>query len=129
QNVFPLRAGGALKLTTALWYTPSGRSINRRHEATGDDDGTSPNSARRPAPQFKTDGGRIVLGGGGVAPDVALPHSTIASADTAFEHAIGTKVPQFRDALTSYAVSLKVAHGVSTPAFTVTPEMRAELFK
>ena len=40
QRVFRIR-DGAVKLTTALWYTPSGRSINRRHEAgaDADDDG------------------------------------------------------------------------------------------
>src|SRR3989442_7352986 len=31
QNVFPLRGGhSAVKLTTALYYTPSGRSIHRQ---------------------------------------------------------------------------------------------------
>ncbi len=29
QTVFPLEGGWALKMTTAKWYTPSGRSIQR----------------------------------------------------------------------------------------------------
>ena len=35
----------ALKLTTALWYTPSGRSINRRHPRDGADDGSDDDAA------------------------------------------------------------------------------------
>src|SRR5918999_1194944 len=30
QSLFPLAGGGALKLTTALWFTPVGRSINKK---------------------------------------------------------------------------------------------------
>src|SRR5215510_13383236 len=58
QNVFPLSDGGAVKLTTALWYTPSGRSINRKmaeHRAPAVD-------TTKPRPRYKTDDGRTVLG-------------------------------------------------------------------
>ena len=44
------------------------------------------------------------------------------------QRAIGNKVPQFRDALTEYALSLKASRAVSSPDFTVTPAMRDELF-
>src|SRR5207253_245559 len=36
QSVFPLTDGGAVKLTTARWFTPSGRSIDKPLRADGD---------------------------------------------------------------------------------------------
>jgi carboxyl-terminal processing protease len=47
QTVMPLDHGRALKLTTSLYYTPSGVSINHR---TGHRDRTRPEAARGPAP-------------------------------------------------------------------------------
>lgn len=123
QNVFPLANGGAVKLTTALWFTPSGRSINRARDTTafGLPDTT------KPRPSYRTDGGRRVLGGGGITPDVILPPSPLPTSDSLFQHMLGTQVPKFRDALTDYALSLKGSHAVSSPDFVVTPAMRAEL--
>src|SRR5678809_195367 len=75
QRVFRIR-DGAVKLTTALWYTPSGRSINRPRSVDGadeDDDVAQPDSVKRP--EFKTDAGRTVLGGGGIVPDVVVAKS------------------------------------------------------
>jgi carboxyl-terminal processing protease len=125
QNVFPLGANGAVKLTTARWYTPSGRSIDRRRISPDD----APDSANKAPPKYKTDSGRTVLGGGGITPDVLLPPVKLTASDTAFERALGKQIPQFRDALTDYALSMKASRGVASPAFVVTPAMRAELFK
>ena len=85
QSVFPLRGrNAALKLTTALYYTPSGRSIHRANRAALDDEeddedddgsvidslgaGTSdaPDTTGRPV--FLTVAGRKVFGGGGITP-------------------------------------------------------------
>jgi carboxyl-terminal processing protease len=123
QNVFPLSNGGAVKLTTALWFTPSGRSINRLRDTSTDSRRDS--TARRPT--YKTDGGRTVLGGGGITPDVILPSAPQPKAESAFQHMLGADVPKFRDALTDYALALKGSHAVSSPDFVVTPEMRHEL--
>jgi carboxyl-terminal processing protease len=87
QSVFPLRGHrSALKLTTARYYTPSGRSIHKathdrppQAEAEGDDedDGAPPEAAPNPAPdsaavRYRTAGGRVVFGGGGIRPDVVV---------------------------------------------------------
>ena len=81
QSVFPLRgSNAALKLTTALYYTPSGRSIHRAAHDTllaseGDEGVEEPPAAApdtTPPPRFKTAGGRTVFGGGGITPDVVL---------------------------------------------------------
>ena len=46
-----------------------------------------------------------------------------AAADRALQSALGEKVPQFRDVLVDYALSLKVSHGVTSPEFAVTAAM------
>jgi carboxyl-terminal processing protease len=125
QNVFPLTNGGAVKLTTALWFTPSGRSINRKRPDPNDPDADT--TVKRPT--YKTDAGRSVLGGGGITPDVILPRPPIMPADTSLSRALGTQIPKFRDALTDYALSLKASKSITSPDFAVTPEMRAELLR
>ena len=131
QSLFPTTSGGALKLTTALWYTPSGRSINRPH---ADEDTEDPRSRVTPelkkdVPTYRTDDGRTVLGGGGITPDRIIPDVVPTAADKAFETALGSKFAVFRDVLASYALSLKARHAVASPDFTVTPEMRDELYR
>ena len=68
QNVRDIGYNSKLKLTTAKYYIPSGRCI----QAVKYDKGTPvelPDSARA---KFKTKGGRDVLDGGGIKPDVYL---------------------------------------------------------
>lgn len=125
QNVFPLSNGGAVKLTTALWFTPSGRSINRMRDTSGALAPRPDSTVRRPT--YKTDAGRTVLGGGGITPDIVLPTAPTPPSDTIFQHVLGAQVPKFRDALTDYALSLKASQAISSPDFVVTPDMRREL--
>lgn len=66
QNVFQLTGSTALALTTAFYYTPSGRSI-QKPLASGHLE------IEKQAEQFRTDSGRSVTGGGGIQPDVAMP--------------------------------------------------------
>ena len=130
QRVFRIDHG-ALKVTTALWYTPSGRSINRpRMPVSGDADAVPPRSdSAPPRPTFKTDGGRTVVGGGGIVPDVEVANRVVSSADKVLPRALGAKVPRFRDAIVDYALSLKASRAVTDPGFTVTPAMRDELYR
>jgi carboxyl-terminal processing protease len=64
QQVFPLAANSGLALTTAFYYTPSGRSI-QKPLASGQL-GAATVVARGP---FRSDAGRSLPGGGGVQPD------------------------------------------------------------
>lgn len=85
QTVFNLSETEAIKLTTAKYYTPSGRSIHKDHDrrleeaepamttAERDTDGeagseTADVNAEKPV--FYTSSGRIVYGGGGITPDL-----------------------------------------------------------
>ena len=130
QSLFPVSDSSALKLTTALWYTPSGRSINKAHQSDDDDDGDALRSlgAEAPRPTFKTDAGRTVFGGGGIIPDVAVNDSVADAQEASLQAALGKHVPEFRDALTDYALSLKGKGTVATPRFAVTPGMRGEFY-
>jgi carboxyl-terminal processing protease len=76
QSVFPLTRNNALALTTAKYYTPSGRLIQRDYVSLEDyvayrtDENYRP-SFDRDARKY-TDAGRTVFGGGGIAPDVEV---------------------------------------------------------
>ena len=131
QQVFGLGGDGAVKITTALWYTPSGRSIDRPRPAKGgaDADDPAPATLKRPRPRFRTDAGRTVFGGGGIVPDVEVADPVSSASDKALQAALGARVPQFREVLVDYALSLKTARGVTAPDFVVTPAMRSELYR
>jgi carboxyl-terminal processing protease len=132
QSLFPVTDSSALKLTTALWYTPSGRSINKAHQsAAADDDQDALRSlgAESPRPKFKTDAGRTVLGGGGITPDVTVADSAADTQAASLQAALGKHVAEFRDVLTDYALALKGQKRITSPSFSVTPTMRSELYE
>ncbi len=68
QTILPLGYDAQLKITTAKYYTPSGRCIQRiDYERRRDgEDAVTPDSLRK---RFKTLDGRTVLELGGIAPD------------------------------------------------------------
>jgi carboxyl-terminal processing protease len=68
QSVYPLAEKTGLALTTALYYTASGRSIQKPFREDGFALGAT---AAHPNTQtdFKTDNGRPIVGGGGIVPD------------------------------------------------------------
>jgi carboxyl-terminal processing protease len=130
QSVYRLSNGSAVKLTTALWFTPSGRSIQApagtEHDQLAFLDETEP--AIRPEPEeFRTDGGRTVLGGGGITPDVHIAAVEADSAAVRLQRALGADVPRFRDAITEFALDLKERGAVTQRDFTVTPAMLTQL--
>ena len=127
QSVFPMPGGSALKLTTALWYTPSGRSINRPlTQAPADSEPAStPDTA---APTYKTAAGRTVVGGGGIVPDLIVSNPVLTPEELAFQQALGRNVPAFRDALNEYVRSLQASRSIPSRDFTVTREMREALW-
>lgn len=73
QSVFPLAEKTALALTTALYYTASGRSIQKPFREEGFALGETAAHPNEQA-EFRTDNGRPLQGGGGIVPDyVVLP--------------------------------------------------------
>jgi len=71
QTVYPLSNDTALALTTAKYYTPSGRLIQRDYSAVSflDYYYRTNTTARNTADLKTTDSGRVVYGGGGISPD------------------------------------------------------------
>lgn len=88
QEQVPLPDESAVRLTTARYYTASGRSIQKPYGNGVDYDAEfqgrsihgelfSADSIRVDSSQvFRTRGGRIVYGGGGVMPDIFVPADT-----------------------------------------------------
>ena len=73
QSVTALSENTGLALTTAQYFTPSGRSIQRPLPGTAL---ASPGRELDPgtnSPHFFTDDGRPLASGGGIAPDVVIP--------------------------------------------------------
>lgn len=125
QHVFRVPSGGAVRLTTARWVTPSGRLIARSRpdeQAQSSDTGSS-------HPKFKTDAGRVVLGGGGITPDVLVGDTIAPPENVALLRALGGNVGLFHDALASYALMVKAQGSVKSPDFVVTPAMRDDIFR
>ena len=145
QTLFPLGEGVALKLTTARWFTPSGRTIQRTVESEadqleqaaleatdtllGEPDPSASDSAIRARPAYRTGAGRIVRGGGGIVPDIVIRSDTLTEGEREFAKALGNNLPQYRDVLTGFALEQKSTKKVTSEAFTVTPEMRQRVFQ
>jgi carboxyl-terminal processing protease len=150
QSVFDLGAQ-ALKLTTGRWYTPSGRVLERptaRRDqiVLGESDPeavSAVTAARSPAdsaradsaaadstkPKFYTEGGRLVLGGGGITPDRVVSPDTLTAGEQAFAVALGRRVPEYRAALTAFALDVKGRNALTDSTFRVTPAMRTQLIR
>ena len=72
ESVYPLKEGTGLALTTALYYTPSGRSIQKPLRDA--QFALAPITAHpNRQTEFQTDSGRTVEGGGGIKPDYITP--------------------------------------------------------
>jgi carboxyl-terminal processing protease len=80
QTIHRLAGGGGLILTSAHYYTPSGRLIQRDYSKGSlfeyyyrrSADGSEQNKSNRSADMKKTDLGRAVYGGGGIEPDIKV---------------------------------------------------------
>ncbi|HYV06122.1 MAG TPA: S41 family peptidase, partial [Blastocatellia bacterium] len=75
QSVYPLRDGSGLTLTTGHFYTPSGRLIQRDYSGRSFYDyylRRGDKETEQQKEEKRTDTGRTVYGGGGIAPDVAV---------------------------------------------------------
>tara|TARA_B100000945_G_scaffold320799_2_gene332169 strand:- start:4636 stop:6192 length:1557 start_codon:yes stop_codon:yes gene_type:complete len=90
QRQYPLADGSAARVTIAKYYTPSGRLIQRDFEEGIDEYYLDINKDSREAsdstlasrPIYKTRGGRVVYGGGGIIPDILSSTNIIFSNST-----------------------------------------------
>ncbi len=132
QTVIPLTRsvkGPKLKLTTAKYYTPSGRCIQKDEQlkdgalaSADDEEGDTPAlpdsmKTNKPKPEYHTEMGRVVFGGGGITPDVELDE---------------VKFPRMVEDLESkqlffkYAVKYAAKHSGAPAKYAITPAIRED---
>jgi carboxyl-terminal processing protease len=151
QTLFPLSGENFLKLTTARWYTPVGRSIQKptrpgagdpMHAAAGgaalDDDVPTVSAARGaaaatnaapPREAFQTDGGRVVYGGGGIHPDIVIAPDTLTATEIDFGNAVQRYGAKYNDVLFNYAVRYAQAHTDLRQGFQIPESALSEFYQ
>lgn len=126
QAIYALENGAALSLTNARWYTPLGRSIE--YPAAPDDETAS---AAAPAdtarPQVRTPAGRMVLGGGGIVPDLIVGDSADEAAAREFTGALGRDLSVWRGVVREVAEAVVRDGAVRDTLITVAPAWRTRL--
>jgi carboxyl-terminal processing protease len=135
QTLFPLANKNYLKMTTARWFTPSGRSIQRPYgigatHANGEEveDSTAAANDSTKKPAFKTDGGRTVYGGGGIHPDLLVMPDTLTLKEKAFYEAAQKQAQQYRLTAFNYAVHFVKTNPNLPINFAVTDVMLNEFY-
>jgi carboxyl-terminal processing protease len=132
QTLFPLDGGYALKMTTAKWFTPSGRSIQKERKLNEagqyvevHPDSLESDSVRKARPVFRSTAGRPVYGGGAITPDVIVAPDTITTAEQVLARSLAPKFPEVYGVLSDMALELK---GKVSPTFTVQPAWRDDFY-
>jgi carboxyl-terminal processing protease len=125
QNVIQLEDGAGLKLTTAKYLMPSGRSIQKPEELDGslvsfnrspdkEDEGSDSAEIRQ---KYFTKGGRVVYGCGGIAPDLVAPYQQLSP----LEYNLLAKLAFF-----DFAIQFTATHPDLAPDFEVDETMLSE---
>lgn len=128
QTVYNLSYGSGLALTTAKYYTPSGRLIQRDYTSYFDyythAGAGPPKPGAMHVQTYQTDLGRKVYGGGGITPDVNVEDEKL------------TTIEQFllaRNAFFDFAIDFKGKHPIASadwkPSDEVMDEFRAYVTK
>jgi carboxyl-terminal processing protease len=119
QSLYRLSGGNVLRLTTARWYTPVGRSINKDPEKRFSDQShealslsgqlaAGPDVAGRPT--YQSVAGRTLFGGGGIAPDVFVMPPTLTAPEEKAVRALYKQAGAFTVAIFNYAVRYVQEH-------------------
>ncbi len=131
QTLYPLTGGDVLRLTTAKWYTPVGRSIHlepeqrreteRSHTLSVSGQLVQPSSIDG-RPNFESDGGRTLYGGGGITPDLFVEPETLTGTEVEAVRELFRSSGAFFLALFDYAVDYVAAHENLTEGFSLSSE-------
>jgi carboxyl-terminal processing protease len=126
QTTYPIGDEVAIKLTTARWYTPSGRSVQRpRPDSAGGPGNRIP--ATRPR-VFYSSRGRVVPDASGILPDLLVRATGRSDSERLLAARLGPDMNRFRDVLAGYAAELRAEQVEAPKAPVLTPERRDTLF-
>lgn len=132
QTMFPLDGGYAVKLTTAKWYTPVGRSIQKDRKLMPDGryvenypDSLPADSLKKLRPEYKSDAGRVVYGGGAITPDLTITPDTLSKPEQELVKLLAPKLVEFQGQVAKIAYEQK---GKVQKDFTVQQAWRDQLF-
>jgi len=98
QRPFDFPDGSQVRLTVSRYYTPSGRSIQREYQnginayydalykrITEEEDSIPLKTDTQYTIEYRTKSGRIVYGGGGITPDIIVPHEKKKYSNTYYQ--------------------------------------------
>jgi carboxyl-terminal processing protease len=135
QSLFRLTGGDVLRLTTAKWFTPIGRSIHLESQDRGE---TEPShmlsiagqivqpSSIEGRPTFESESGRTLYGGGGITPDLLVAPETLVPREADAVRGLFARAGAFSLTLFNYAVGYVAEHPELEIGFTVsTAELEA----
>lgn len=127
QSLYRLSGGNVLRLTTARWYTPVGRSIDRPLDEEREEElhalsisGQMVDSSRvGERPEHTSMGGRTIYGGGGIVPDLVVAPETLSEEEARSVQSIFRRGGQFQEALFRFAVTYVREHPDLQPGFSL----------
>lgn len=128
QSLYRLTGGDVLRLTTAKWYTPMGRSIHLDPELrrNGERSHTLSISGQlvdpvelEGRPEYQSEAGRTLYGGGGITPDLFVMPEILSDAEVAAVQRLFARAGGFSLALFNYAVEYVSEHPNLQPGFAV----------
>ncbi len=126
QTTYPIGEDVALKLTTARWYTPSGRTVQRpRADTAGGLGNRIPSSRPR---TFFTSRGRVVPDASGILPDLLVRAVPRSEGERLLAMHLGGGMSRFRDVVAGYAAELRAEQVTRPSRVVLTPGRRDTLF-
>ncbi|WP_419166262.1 S41 family peptidase [Candidatus Palauibacter sp.] len=139
QTLYRLSGNNSMKVTTARWYTPAGRSISRDfdrestlRELAASAVAISGEAVAAPSDpeereEFLTEGGRTVYGGGGITPDLVVYRDTLSTDEQELRRLATGSGAIPRNIVFRWAVEYAQEHDFGE-GFSVTQAMREEVW-
>ncbi len=128
QSLFRLTGGDVLRLTTAKWFTPKGRGIHLDPAARPESDAPRAYSISgqiidptviEGRPEFTSEAGRTIYGGGGITPDLFVLPETLTAQESNAVLGLFRRGGGFSLALFNFAVQYVAENDDLEPGFTL----------
>ncbi|MCY3699279.1 MAG: S41 family peptidase [Gemmatimonadetes bacterium] len=139
QTLYGLSGNNSMKVTTARWYTPVGRSITKDFDRESalrnlaasavaiSGEPIASRSETEDREEFTTAGGRTVYGGGGITPDLIVYRDTLSTEEQELRRLATRSGAIPRNVVFRWAVEYSNEHDFNE-GFSVTQGMREEVW-